>query len=212
MLKLHKSIPIYTAEISKFKDAEPVYLKPAIIEVRKEKIGVMDATEAVLKIIEEEASWANDIARRVSAEFNTDIDTAKLSVTNALHRLHKEGLVARENLKLGGNDIVLYYRKDSSLSGLHKFMENKVKRHLDTLNIAYKLPNGREGEPDISTSEFDIEVETGLKNNLKLFSDRLKGKSKKTYVIVTTDNEIERYKKIINFLNVEIITLNDYLG
>ena len=107
---------------------------------------------------------------------------------------------------------MLYYRKDSSLSGLHKFMENKVKRHLDTLNIAYKLPNGREGEPDISTSEFDIEVETGLKNNLKLFSDRLKGKSKKTYVIVTTDNEIERYKKIINFLNVEIITLNDYLG
>ena len=211
MLKLHKSIPIYTTDISKFKDVEPVYLKPAIIEVRKERIGVIDATETVLKIIEEEASWANDIARKIAIQFNTNIDTAKLSVTNALHRLHKEGFIARESLKIKGNDIILYYRKDSSLSGLHKFMENKVKRHLDMMNIAYELPNGREGEPDINTANFDIEIETGLKNNLKSFSERLEGKSKKTYVILPNNSESERYRKVISYSNVVIMTLNDYL-
>jgi Fe2+ or Zn2+ uptake regulation protein len=207
--ELHDAIPIYTADIQGFKDVEPVYLKPAIIEVRKEKIGVTDATEAVLKIIEEEASWPNDVARRIATQFNTDIDTAKLSVTNALHRLHKEGFVARENIKVKGNEIILYYKKDSSLSGLHKFMENKIIRELEVRRIAYELPKGREGEPDISTQDLDIEIETGLKNNIAPFADRLSAKTKKTLVIVPNELEFERYKKTIP--NAIILTLNGYL-
>ena len=54
------------------------------------------------------------------------VDEPKLAVSKALKVLQTEGLIARQALELEGKEVMLYYRRDPSMSGLHKFMVNEV--------------------------------------------------------------------------------------
>jgi predicted AAA+ superfamily ATPase len=122
-------------------------------------------------------------------------DEPKLAVSKALKVLQTEGLVARQALELEGKEVMLYYRRDPSMSGLHKFMVNEVIKKLEEKDIEYTLAKPGEDKPDIMTSDFDIEVETGLKNDLSELNMKLVKDTKKTYVVVPNEAEKERYEK-----------------
>ena len=212
--ELHDAIPIYTADIQGFKDYPESYITPELpvsAATEEKPKELLDYSEQVLKLLEGGASWPSRLTKRMIKDFNLDETTAKLMVSKALHNLHKEGLVGREHLKMDEKEISLYYRRDSSLSGLHKFMVETLVKKLDERSEAYKLPNGREGEPDISTEKYDIEVETGLKNDIKSFVQRLSGKTKKTYVVVPNDVEKDRYRKAISNPSVMVLRLDEFL-
>ncbi len=59
------------------------------------------------------------------------------------------------------------------------------------------------------TKDFDIEVETGLKNGINLLEQQLIVLKKKTYVLVPNDVVLTRYRKIISNSIAVIILLKD---
>ena len=69
--------------------------------------------------------------------------------------------------------------------------------------------NGGKGEdkPDIITNNFDIEIETGLKHDIR----KLANLTKKTYVIVPNEAEKERYEGLLGDTNLNIITIYSYI-
>jgi len=65
--------------------------------------------------------------------------------------------------------------------------------------IAYELAKqGEQDKPDIMTKDFDIEIETGLKHDLKELEEKLVKTTKKTYVVVPNEAEKDKYGKIAN--------------
>ena len=127
-------------------------------------------------------------------------------MSKALKTLQSDGFIARQMIKLKDKQVMLYYKRDSSMSGLHKFMEREVTRQLEEQGIAYELAKPGEDSPDIMTKDFDVEIATGLKKDLTEFKERLAKATKKTYVVVPSEAEKERYRKITN---VTITTLSN---
>ena len=76
-----------------------------------------------------------------------------------------------------------------------------VERPLCKREVAGSIPaestfSLQEGEPDISTEKYDIKVETGLKNDLRTFAQRIANRGKETYIVVPNEVEEERYRKV----------------
>ena len=159
-------------------------------------------------MLEAEASWPSKLAKDI-AKVEGMVDEPKLAVSKALKVLQTEGLVARQAFELEGKEVMLYYRRDPSMSGLHKFMVNEVIKKLEEKGIEYTLAKPGEDKPDIMTKYFDIEVETGLKKDLTDFKRKLLEIIKKTYIVVINENEKEKYEKltdiIINVIPISII-------
>ncbi len=214
--ELHDAIPIFTANIGKFEEHPEVYLELTIEELKSAQepqkhpeISMPDYTERVLGMITEEASWTNKLAKQIAKEDNIDINYTKAVVSKAIHKLYQEGQIGKEGMEIDGNEIVLYYRKDPAVSGLHRFMEGQVKKVFDAKGVKYELAQQGEDKPDISTPYVDIEIETGLKNSIRPFVSRLAGRPKKTYVIVPNEGEKERYNAVINLPHVVIMELSE---
>lgn len=207
---LHDEIPIYTTDIPKREKSEENFVKPAKPgdgdrpDEKKEGKPTKDYVTNILNMLTEEAAWPTKLARAIAKNDGIDLEKAKFAVSKALRKLQKDGLVGREHMKIGDKEVVLYYRRDSSMSGLHKYMVNELVKRLNEKGIPYTLPSGREGEPDISTEKYDIEVETGLKNDLRTFAQRIANRSKETYIVVPNEVEEERYRKIDN---AKVVTL-----
>ena len=64
---------------------------------------------------------------------------AKFAVSKALRALQKDGLIGRERMLLGDNEVVLYYRRYNAMSGFHRFMEREVTKKLEAQGITYEL-------------------------------------------------------------------------
>ena len=168
----------------------------------------LDYRAKVLEMLENEASWPSKLAKDIAkAEGMTD--EPKLAVSKALKALQSEGLIARQSLELEDKEVMLYYRRDPSMSGLHKFMVNEVIKKLEEKGTGYTLAKPGEDKPDIMTKDFDIEVETGLKKDLTEFRQKLSKTIKKTYTVVINETEKEKYEKLtygeIDIIPVSII-------
>jgi len=133
-----------------------------------------------------------------SKQEGTGSEEPKFAVSKALEVLQNDGLVGRQMMKLEDRKVMLYYKKDYSMSGLHKFMEREVTKKLEEEGIAYELAKQGEDKPDIMTKDFDIEIETGLKHDLKEFEKKLAAVAKKTYIVVPNEVELIRYEKVTN--------------
>ncbi len=120
-----------------------------------------------------------------------------LAVSKALKVLQTEGLIARQALELEGKEVMLYYRHDPSMSGLHKFMVNEVIKKLEEKGIEYTLAKPGEDRPDIMTKDFDVEIETGLKHDIKELEKKLDNVLKKTYIVLPNNTERLKYEAII---------------
>jgi hypothetical protein len=208
MQELHDAVPIFTADIGKFKDYEETYIEPIVNETKEVKPKEMvDYKENVLKLLTEEASWPSKLAKDIAKEEGVE-EEPKLAVSKALKTLQNDGRIGRQTMKLEDKEVMLYYRKDPSMSGLHKFMEREVTKKLEEKGIAYELAAQGEDKPDIITKNFDIEIETGLKHDLKELEKKLDNSPKKTYVVVPNEVEKERYGKLTN---TKIITIPSFL-
>ncbi len=208
--ELHDAIPIYTADIQGFKDMEESYIVPetdksAQIEAKPKEMP--DYRERVLKMLTKEASWPSELAREIAKEDVTEQESVKFAVSKALKMLQNDGLIARQMIKLKDKEVMLYYKRDSAMSGLHKFMEREVTKQLEEQGITYDLAKQGEDNPDIMTKNFDIEIETGLKHDLTEVQQKLSKATKKTYVVVPNEAEKERHKK--NLHNSTIIIMEN---
>ena len=201
MRELHEAIPIYTADIAGFQDRPEVYIKPEISEnapIEAKPKPMLDYRDRVLKMLENEASWPSKLAKEIAAQDGMGGDVPKLAVTRALKALREDGMIEKQLLMVEDREVSLYYRKDPAMSGLHRFMEKEVTKKLEKDGIAYELAKPGEDKPDIMTKDFDIEIETGLKHDIKEVERRLVSATKKTYVIVPTEVEMKRYNKAID--------------
>ena len=208
--ELHDAIPIYTADIQGFKDIEESYIVPetatsAQIEAMPKEMP--NYRESVLKMLTEEASWPSKLAREIVTQEGTEQESVKFAVSKALKTLQNDGLIARQMLKLKDKEVMLYYKRDSAMSGLHKFMEREVTKQLEEKGIAYEVAKPGEDKPDIMTKDFDIEIETGLKHDITELEEKLVRATKKTFVVVP-ETEKERYGRILNN-HIYIVLIND---
>ena len=207
---LHDEIPIYTTDIPKREKSEENFVKPAKPGDRdrpnekKEGKPAKDYVTDILNMLTEEAAWPTKLARAIAKSEGIDLEKAKFAVSKALRKLQKDGLVGRERMKIGDKEVVLYYRRDSSMSGLHRYMEREVTRKLEGQGIIYELAKPGEDKPDIMTKDFDIEIETGLKKDFRTLEHRLAVTPKRTYVVVPNQAEKERYQKVINHSLIEV--------
>lgn len=210
MLKLHKSIPIYTADISKFKDMETSYIRPEhleSVEIEAKPKEMPDYREKVLKMLTEEASWPSKLAKDIAKEEGLK-EEPKLAISKALKVLQNDGTIGRQMIKLEDREVMLYYKKDPSISGFHKFMEREVTKKLKEKGINYELAQQGEDKPDIITKDFDIEIETGLKHDLRELEKKITNAKKKTFVVLPNEVEIDRYKKIVNTSIIVIASID----
>ena len=200
MRELHEAIPIYTANIGAFKDHEEVYMIPTVkADSKEEKPKEMpDYRERVMKMLAEEASWPSKMAKEIAEQDRMDPQMAKVAVVRTLKALREDGSIERRLLSLEGREVSLYYKRDPTLSGLHKFMEREVTKKLGAQGIAYELAKPGEDKPDIMTKDFDVEIETGLKHDLKELERKLANATKKTYVLVPSETEEKKYQKVID--------------
>ena len=199
--ELHDAIPIYTTDIRKFKDMEENYIIPEInessrIDIKSKELP--DYKEKVLEMLTEEASWPSKLARDIAKQDNTNPKMRKVAVVRALKTLREDGSIERRLMVVGDREVMLYYKKDPSMSGLHKFMERDITKKLEAKGIAYELAKPGEDKPDIMTKDFDIEIETGLKRDLRKLEEKLANATKKTYIVVPSEAEKERYEKLGN--------------
>ncbi|MHB1830735.1 MAG: AAA family ATPase [Candidatus Micrarchaeaceae archaeon] len=209
--ELHDAIPIYTADIKGFKDYEESYIRPErVLYVKTDaKLNeIPDCTGRVLKMLMEEASWSSELARKIAKENGTDQESTKFAISKALKMLQKDGLIARQTIKLKDREVLLYYKRDSAISGLHNFMQREVSKKLEEQGKIYEFAKPGEDKPDIMTKDFDIEIETGLKHDLKEFGQKLANATKKTYVVVPNEVEKDRYSNIVN---ATVITMSSFL-
>ncbi len=126
----------------------------------------------------------------------------KVAVVRALKALCEDGSIERRLIKIEKREVMLYYKKDPSMSGLHKFMERYTTKKLEAQGISYELAKPGEEKPDIMTKDFDIEIETGLKRDLRKLEEKLANATKKTYIVVPSEAEKERYEKLANAIVV----------
>lgn len=206
--ELHTAIPLYIADIRNFKDYPESYLKsePGYAQKAQEAQKTLDYRAEVLEMLETEASWPSRLAKDI-AKAEGMAEEPKLVVSKALKVLQTEGLVARQVLELEGKEVMLYYRRDPSMSGLHKFMVNEVIKKLEEKGGGYTLAKPGEDKPDIMTKDFDIEVETGLKHDIKELEKKLATATKKTYIIVPDQTGKNKYNKSMKcFTLIEFLT------
>ena len=196
--ELHDAIPVYTADIRRFKDMEEVYIVPEIKEssvVKAKSKELPDYKEKVLEMLENEASWPSKLAKEIAKQDGTSPEMRKVAVVRALKALREDGSIERRSMVVGDRDVMLYYKKDPSMSGLHKFMERYITKKLEAGGIVYELAKQGEDKSDIMTRDFDIEIETGLKHDLKELEKKLSKSKKRIYVIVPSETEKYRYEK-----------------
>ena len=194
--ELHTAIPLYIADIRNFKDYPESYIKPEPGYAQKaQEVQTLDYRAKVLEMLESEASWPSKLAKDI-AKAEGMADEPKLAVSKALKVLQTEGLVARQALELEDKEVMLYYRRDPSMSGLHKFMVNEVIKKLEEKGIEYTLAKPGEDKPDIITKDFDIEVETGLKHDIKELEKKAAHTNNRVYVLVPNQAEKDKYKNI----------------
>ena len=204
--ELHTAIPLYIADVRNFKDYPESYLKPEPGYAQKaQEARTLDYRVKVLEMLETEASWPSKLAKDI-AKAEGMADEPKLAVSKALKVLQTEGLIARQALELEGKEVMLYYRRDPSMSGLHRFMVNEVIKKLEEKGIEYTLAKPGEDKPDIMTKDFDIEVETGLKHDINELEKKLATAPKKTYIIVPDQTRKNKYNK-----SMECFTLMEFL-
>ena len=124
--------------------------------------------------------------------------------------LQTEGLIARQALELEGKEVMLYYRRDQPMSGMHKFMVNEVIKKLEERGIGYTLAKPGEDKPDIMTKDFDIEVETGLKHDIKKLENKVIGITKMIYIIMPNDTEKLKYNSMSITKSIRVLTLKAF--
>ena len=88
-------------------------------------------------------------------------------------------------------------------------MVNEVIKKFEEKGIEYTLTKPGEDKPDIMTKDFDIGVETGLKNGINLLEQKLIVLKKNTYVLVPNEVVLTRYWRIISNSLAVIIQLKD---
>jgi hypothetical protein len=168
---------------------------------------MLDYGANALEMLESKASRPSKLAKDI-AKIDGMADEPKLAVSKTLKVLQTEGLAARQVLSFKARrlcfitDALLLCQLCTNLwlIGYQKLEEK---------GIEYTLAKPGENKPDIMTKDFNVEIETGLKHDIRELEKRLAIIIKKTYVILPNNTEKLKYEAIIKTKsnNMTILTI-----
>lgn len=165
----------------------------------------------IINIVRNNVSELSKIVEIISKNYGIEENTVKINVKNELAILIKN----RQVNQVLYDSIYLYFSKtldSSNLSLFHKFLEGKVVDILNELGIQIvDLADKGQKLPDIITDKFNIEVETGLKHDIKDLKKRAYISSKPTIIVIPNNMLYNKYKGVKNSSIVELKNLQSFI-
>ena len=151
-------------------------------------------------ITEVGAMYPSEIAGILAGHYSVDPDSVKPGVLKALNQQFRREILGKCTIDVAhGSQKVLYYRRDPSESGLHRWMVNRVANSLSGQGKHYTVTTGiGASAPDIDSPDASYEVETGLKERgyIDDLVPRIRRASKPVFIIVPNKDVRVRYEAL----------------
>ena len=188
-----------------------IYWYPLDVDNAKTVISTLNYGNEIVKILRDNVYDISTLIEIISKNYGLDANTVKINVKNSINALVK-GKAIHEVLY---NSNKLYFGRtldSSNLSLFHKFLENKVVDILTELGIKINIIANKGQElPDIATSQFNIEIETGLKHDLTDLKKRISQGDKHNIIVVPDSTVLNKYKLLKNSEVIQINELKEFL-
>ena len=189
-----------------------IYWYPLDIDNAKTVINAVNYDDEVVKILRDNVYSIPTLIEIISKNYGIDENTVKINVKNSINTLVK-GKVIHEVLY---NSDKLYFGKtldSSNLSLFHKYLENQVIDILTELGIKINvIANKGQELPDITTPEFNIEIETGLKHDLTDLEKRISSGNKHNIIVIPDKSLFKKYHSLKNSEIIQINELKEFLA
>ncbi len=162
------------------------------------------------KISEVGAMSPSEITKLLARHYSADADALKPRVLQSLSRQFQREVLGKCSLDTpSGSQRVVYYLKDPSESGLHRWMVNEVVSGLVSLGKPYSITAGLGiGAPDIEGQDAVYEIETGLKHDIEGDLVPRVQRARKPVIIVVPNNDVRgRYLSLVKAYPWSKVTL-----
>ena len=184
---------------------------PLDIDNAKTVISELNYDNEIVKILRDNVYDISTLIEIIAKNYGLDENTVKINVKNSINALVK----AKAIHEVLYNSDKLYFGKtldSSNLSLFHKFLEKKVVDILTELGIKINIIANKGQElPDITTPQFNIEIETGLKHDLTDLKKRISQGDKYNIIVVADTTLLRKYKSLKNSEVVQIKELKEFL-
>ena len=190
-----KEVPIYTLYEPSFVDyPETEYQMQAINEEAgstesKGKATNINYETEIEAILNEKVSWISQMGKDIAKVYGLDPNKVKSEILSTIGIWKNQGKIGelpidrdREG-KLAPLKL-LYLKGKDNPSKPHEWIVDRICERLDELGIPYTRNSFGQSGADIETPNFDVEIETGLKNRNVKDLLRRQNKSEKTIYIV----------------------------
>ena len=188
-----------------------IYWYPLDVDNAKTVISTLNYDNEIVKILRDNVYDISTLIEIIAKNYGLDENTVKINVKNSINALVK----AKAIHEVLYNSDKLYFGKtldSSNLSLFHKFLENKVIDILTELGIKINIIANKGQElPDITTPQFNIEIETGLKHDLTDLKKRISQGDKYNIIVVADTTLLRKYKSLKNSEVVQIKELKEFL-
>ena len=162
------------------------------------------------------AMTPSELTKDIADHYNADEDNVKPRVLKALDQLLRSEKVGKCKLEYGPTNIhVLYYTRDPSESGLHRWLIDMMIEGLEKYGIPV-IGGAQTGvsSPDIETPDTLYEVETGLKE--RGFKDDLIPRiqrARKNVIIIVPNSEVgAKYQQLPKtYPNVRVLLIAEWI-
>jgi energy-coupling factor transporter ATP-binding protein EcfA2 len=189
-------IPIFKADRIALPERQVRYDAPAnVAPVQPKSADTTDYESEILNILRKTPLHQTGIDSALGIERE---DSRRLVVKKELKKLLDGDEIGRiRYLNSMGKEKVLYYLKDPNLSPIHDYMQKEAVSILTSNNVKADRVNvtGNGSVPDIETSGFDVEIETGLKHSGADLQERLSQSTKKVIILTPNYEEAGRYSR-----------------
>lgn len=197
----HSHMPVFQLVAPRMAPLVAPDFVPSPAQVRLPETLPHDLSGVVMaKIVEAGAMYPSEIAEVLAGHYSVASDSVKPRVLQALNQQFKREVLGKCTLDTGdGSQRVLYYRRDPSESGLHRWMVSQVSMALNKMGKPHTITAGLGvSAPDIDSQDTTYEIETGLKE--RGFVDdlvpRIQHASKHVTIIVPNADVKNRYDSL----------------
>lgn len=174
-------------------------------------LNIINYKSEIIQILHDNVFEISKIVEIICNNYELDERIVLINVKNQLAKLLKN----KEIRQVLYDNTTLYFGKtldSSNLSLFHKFLQNRTIEILDELNIKIEMIADKGQElPDIITSYFNVEIETGLKHDITDLKKRTALGDKPNIIVIPNNKLCKRYKSVQNSSVVEIKDLKSFL-
>jgi hypothetical protein len=166
----HAHMPVFQLAVPRIQAVtSPVFVPPPK-PVRYPSTLPQDLSGLVTaRITEAGAMYPTEVADELAKHYSLDSDTVKPGVLKALNQQFRREVLGKCTLESAdGTPRVLYYLRDPTESGLHRWMVSQVAIALNRVGRPHTITAGLgPSAPDIDGPDATYEIETGLNTTSK---------------------------------------------